>query len=299
MLHNGPPPLSRSQTAPRTLTASGNHARSAALVAGLLVLSCFGCGEPDGTADEQPAVTSINQWEPKVIQADAAEAVAIGETRPGTHLLTITRSDGTPVRFTLVIPDEYDAGRPWPLVVALHFGGPVTPHFGRGVIEALVGPAFAELSPVIVAPDSVSGRWTNDTNEQAVLQVVHSVLKSLNIDERRILLTGFSLGGEGTFYIGGRNQDLFRMAIPVAGRPTSDATWTIPVFAVHSRADTVVPCEPTEKYIEQLRASGVDARIKVVSDIPHFNTPAFVPALRSTLPWIREYWTSAETGSEQ
>jgi predicted peptidase len=261
-------------------------------VCGLSLFVNPGCS-PSADSDDTPATNGTSAAVKLTeIKAMNTEAVAVPVLSPGTHPITIVRSDGTNLRFTLVVPDGYTADQEWPLIVALHFGGEVTPFYGRGVVDALVAPAFVDLDAIIVAPDSIAGPWTNDTNEVAVLQIMDSVLKSYAVNKSQTVLTGFSMGGEGSFYIGGRNQDRFSAVIPVAGRPTSEANWKIPLFAVHSRADTVVPYEPTNNYVRNITSQGGDAQMHTVEDIPHFNTRAFVPALQTAVPWLLAIWKS-------
>jgi dipeptidyl aminopeptidase/acylaminoacyl peptidase len=257
----------------------------------LLVLSLLtGCN----ASEDDPAAAHSSQDIPReysdMLSAESTEPIDLPSLPAGTHLLTIHREDGTTIRFTLVIPPRYSGDEKCPLIVALHFAGEVTPFYGRGVVDALVRHAFRDLNAIIVAPDSIVGGWTNEINEQAVLQVTQSVLRSYNVDSARVALTGFSMGGAGAFFIGGRNQTVFSAVLPVAGRPYSDAEWKTPIYAVHSEADTVVPCGPVRDYIAQLQAAGADATLHTVPDLPHYNTAAFVPALRTAVLWLRKRW---------
>ena len=103
-------------------------------------------------------------------------------------------------------------------MIALHFGARrVTPFFGRNILESLAEPALAELDAIIVAPDATLGGWTSRAAETAVLNVMDAIIASYHIDTDKTLLTGYSMGGAGTWYLAGRNQDRFAAAIPIAG----------------------------------------------------------------------------------
>lgn len=212
------------------------------------------------------------------------------ERPPGVHMERLRDAGGAVRRFTISVPQGYPSGTPSPLVTALHYGGEVTPHYGRGVLESLVEPALRELRPIIIAPDSIAGRWTNETNEGYVLRLIDRVSAAYRVNAAKTLLTGFSLGGEGTWYIGGRNQNCFRAVIPIAGTPTSDATWTIPMRVIHARRDEIVPLAPVQSRVDALRSEGVDVTLIVLDGITHFETHRFADSLRESVPWIRKAW---------
>src|SRR5262249_22434775 len=128
------------------------------------------------------------------------------------------------IKFTIDIPDGYDGKTPVPLVLALHFGydgAKPKPHYGKGMIDAF-RPGLAGLNAIVIAPDALGGSWTDARNEQAAVWLTKSAMKTYAIDPKKVVITGFSLGGEGAWFIGSRHQDVFTGAIPVAA-PTAGA----------------------------------------------------------------------------
>ncbi len=71
--------------------------------------------------------------------------------------------------YTLSVPDGYSPARPAPLVVSLHFGGPVSPHYGRLLLESVVEPALRPLGAPMVAPDCNAPAWVAPECESFVL----------------------------------------------------------------------------------------------------------------------------------
>ena len=207
---------------------------------------------------------------------------------PGMHSLTLERGGDSPVRYAISIPPGYSPSARVPLVLALHFGGDPE-GAGRSVLEILVAPAFAQLGAIIVAPDSLGGGWNTALNDSAVIQLLDAVLKSYSIDERKIVVTGFSMGGAGTWHFGGKYPERFVAAVPVSGRPPASAEgWRLPVFAVHSRNDQVVPFGPAEARIAELQKAGVTAELITLTGITHYETHRFVDGLRRAVPWLTE-----------
>ena len=207
----------------------------------------------------------------------------------GTHVRTMSVDELT-VGYTIAIPADYSSSKPVPLVLALHFGGSPT-GAGRSLTGILMLPALQELGAIIVAPDSVSGRWDSPENERAVIQLLDGILAGYNIDKQKIVVTGFSMGGAGTWHFANKYPERFGAAIPVAGRPTPPSSdWRMPVFAVHSRQDEVVPIGPAEERIAELKKAGVRAEINILTGITHYETSRFVDGLRKAVPWLKEIW---------
>src|SRR5262245_16668730 len=220
----------------------------------------------------------------------AVEPGSLSQLGAGVHHETAALPGGGTLRYSISVPPGYDPKKPVPLVVALHYGGDVEPFYGRGMIDSLVGPAFGELGAVLVAPDSLGGDWTTSKNEQAVVWLTRSVMKTYAIDPKKVALTGFSMGGQGTWDVGVRNQDLFTAAIPVAGEPAGGTDWKIPVYVIHSRNDEVIPIKPAREHVEKLKAEGVKVEWKEVSGLTHFQTGRYATPLRDAVPWLRQAW---------
>jgi predicted peptidase len=208
---------------------------------------------------------------------------------PGIHDLTLAQSGAPTIHYALSVPPRY-RGQPVPLVLALHFGG--NPDgAGRSMLDILIQPALEELGAIIVAPDSLSGGWATPQNERAVNALLAAVEKSYAIDQKKMIVTGYSMGGAGTWYWADKYPERFSAAVPVSGRPTSPAAaWRVPVFAVHSRNDQTNPIGPTEQRIAELKKQGLNAQIVVLTGIAHYETSRFVDGLRQAVPWIQQIW---------
>jgi len=223
------------------------------------------------------------------VQAAAAPPV----TTPGVHSLTFQRSDGPPVNYAIAIPPNYSPSTPVPLILALHFGvgGGSADGAGGDVLEILVGPGLAQLGAIIVAPDSVRGNWSTPENEKAVNALLDMVLARYAIDKKKVAVTGYSMGGTGSWHFAEKFPQRFSAAIPIAGTPPESAAgWKLPVLAIHSRDDQVAPFAPTQARIAQLQKAGVNAKLILLTGITHYETDRFQDPLRQAVPWLREIW---------
>ena len=78
-------------------------------------------------------------------------------------------------RYTIAIPASYTGDQPVPLVLALHYGGTVTPYYGKGFLVGLVEPALRDLGAIIIAPDCTADDWTQPESETDVLALLDHV----------------------------------------------------------------------------------------------------------------------------
>lgn len=210
---------------------------------------------------------------------------------PGTYDDVLAQKAGPAIHYALSVPRGYH-GEPAPLILVLHFGGDPQ-GAGSAMLQILIQPALGELGALMVAPDSVGGGWGTAANEQAVNALLAAVAKSYAVDRKKVLVTGFSMGGQGTWYWGNKYPDRFSAAIPISGTPAQASdTWRLPVFAIHSRDDKVQPIGPTEQRIAELKKRGINAQIVVLDGIQHFETYRFVGGLRRAVPWVQEIWKS-------
>jgi predicted peptidase len=199
-------------------------------------------------------------------------------------------------RYVLSIPDEYDGERPVPLVLVLHYAwaGSLPNYYGQELLENVVHPALRDLGAIMVAPDCLHREWSNLESEAEVIHLLDFVADAYGVDRGKVIVTGYSLGGRGTWYMAARNQDRFATALPMAAIVPREATgveWSIPLYVIHSRADEVVSIAPTERAVEKLREQGAEVEFVVLEDVTHFETGRYFRPLRDAVPWIRRAWS--------
>jgi predicted peptidase len=146
----------------------------------------------------------------------------------------------------------------------------------------------------MVAPDVPDRSWATDRSERAVLALVEDAVSRHRIDPTRVLVTGFSMGGRGTWYLAARHPELFTGAIVMAGSAGEAdlAAVSIPVYLIHSPDDEVVPFAAAEEAYGALTARGQPVELRVLPGYSHFMMGAYVPALRLAGSWMLDRWSS-------
>jgi predicted peptidase len=209
------------------------------------------------------------------------------------HQQVLDLAAGGRLRYTLAVPEPVPG--PLPLVLALHYGwdgGRPPAFYGGGLLSGLVGPALAALDALLAAPDCPGRDWAAPESEAAVLALLEHLGTAYPLDDRRTLVTGYSLGGMGAWHMASRHPGLFRAGVVMAGWPAAGAVelLAVPLYLIHSRADEVVPIGPTEAAVAQLRAQGKAVELVTVEGITHYQVDRFVPLLRAAVPWVRGVW---------
>jgi predicted peptidase len=206
---------------------------------------------------------------------------------------TLTLENGLRMRYTIALPNSLALDKPVPLVLALHYGGTVTPFYGRGFLTLLVEPALKDLSAIIVAPDCPGQGWVDPISEKAVLEVLENIKSYYKVDPNKIVVTGFSTGGVGTWYFAQRHTQLFSAAIPISAVPESKtfpAIKGIPIYAIHSRGDEVFPIDKVRSFVEKQKSEGASIHFEELVGISHYETYRFVNPLKQAIPWLKNVW---------
>ena len=197
------------------------------------------------------------------------------------------------ISYGISVPKDYSADEPRPLVLALHPGGTRIAYYGSTFMRQVVLPALGDLRAIVVAPDCPASAWNDPMADRAVMELLRKVLDEYAIERRRVLVTGFSMGGRGTWYMASRHSDVFTAAIPMAASIDDeplDRLATMPTYVIHSRDDQVVPFGPAEQNARALEKLGRVIRFDELRGIGHYDMGGYVDALRRAGRWIAERW---------
>ena len=215
--------------------------------------------------------------------------------RPAVEHLTFAIEGHGEMPYAVSVPAGYDPATPHPLILALHPGGKQGSYYGSLHMRQMFEPALRGLNAIVVAPDVPTRRWTSDVSDRGVMALLEQILDTYNIDRSRVLVTGFSLGGRGTWFFATRHPDFFTGAIPIAGRPGDDpldALGDMPVHVIHSRADDVVPFGPAEDAARQLQEAGGTVAFTALDRVGHYAMGGYVRSLRDAGDWMRDQWNA-------
>lgn len=226
----------------------------------------------------------------------SALALALNQSAPatpGVHELTFQTPGGGSMLYAVSVPKGYSPERSVPLVLVLHPGGERMRYYGSAFMKRLVEPGLAGLGAVMIAPDCPAASWTDPSADRAVMALMQQTLETYAIDRRRVVVTGYSMGGRGTWFMASHHPDLFTAAIPMAasiGDEVVERLGTMPTYVIHSRDDEVVPFGPAERNAKQLAAMGRAVRFDPQYGLTHFEMFRYADALRRAGRWVADQW---------
>jgi predicted peptidase len=172
-------------------------------------------------------------------------------------------------------PEDYLAGgaHRWPVLIALHGAGeravPLevlqTHHYFR--------PMFAltarDYPAVVVIPRCPPRHyWEPDL----VDNLRETLIATIDVDPERVYLTGFSMGGYGTWLTAGFFPDYYAAIAPICGGGDPDHAARlapIPTWAFHGARDETVPVEETMAMIEAIEKAGGAPRVTIYPEGTH------------------------------
>ena len=111
---------------------------------------------------------------------------------------------------------------------------------------------------ITVMPVSAQYGWDPD-RLQVLVKELTSNRDRFTIDETRVYLTGYSMGGFGTFHTAEKYPNLFAAIAPVAGGgdiDKADQLAEIPIWAFHGDADSVVAYSGSKEMIDAIQECG-------------------------------------------
>jgi predicted peptidase len=203
--------------------------------------------------------------------------------------------DKTAYRYVVYVPSQWTAGKNWPVILFLH--GSIEK--GRdGVRQSTVGLGrivreHPERFPaIIVMPQCREGSdWSANAMQAQVLAALDAATKEFHGDPDRTYLTGFSMGGYGTWNLASRHPERFAALVVVCGgilwppavamrelNPFADSPYAltarnvarIPVWLFHGDQDRNVPVSESRRMVAALKAVNAQVRYAEYPGVDHF-----------------------------
>lgn len=193
---------------------------------------------------------------------------------------------GLPLSYLYLVqlPDGYasDPARRWPLILSLHGSGERGDSLANlkrnGLPKRIAG--GQKLDAIVISPQCPRNEgWSTP----ALSQLIDDVSAKYQVDPDRVIVTGLSMGGFGTWALALAYPDRFSAIAPVCGGGNfADAARLakLPVWAFHGQLDSTVPVQMSEAMIAAIRQAGGAPHLTIYPDARHDS-------------WTRAYATDA------
>lgn len=201
----------------------------------------------------------------------------------------LQRKLGTATRYEyeVFLPKDYEADpeKRWPLVLYLHGSGG-----HKNKAYAKDAKVLADMRPDVIVVAASSGgpswRWT------PLADLLDEVEKTYRVDADRVYLTGFSMGGYGTWHTVLAMPQRFAAIAPVgggAGTPEQAARIkNIPAWVLNGEKDTTTTVEQAQKMVDALKGVGASVQFTIIPGADHVGSLRQAYRMPELYEWMLE-----------
>ncbi|MCU0718244.1 MAG: dienelactone hydrolase family protein [Pirellula sp.] len=196
-----------------------------------------------------------------------------------------------PLKYRLLKPMGYEFGKKYPLLVFLHGAGErgsdnvVTLKHGAREFanegRRKQYPAYVLIPQCPTDAKWSDTDWSKDSSDlpekasdsmQSLKELIDEMVENAGVDSDRILLTGLSMGGYGTWDAIARYPGFFAAAAPICGGgdpKTVDRFAGLPMWCFHGANDSVVKVNRSREMVEAIKKTGAQIRYTEYPDVDH------------------------------
>jgi predicted peptidase len=247
----------------------------------LLLVTILSCSKDDGPAPRT--------------YADIENDFKAIEIKPGTQDLTLKITDNISYSFRVIFPDV-DLTLDWPLVLTLHGYAAGSPDAHKQT-ACYVEPGLAALDVIILSPNGGIDDWeTLGNNDQ--LRILTDLSRRLwPVDVSKVVVTGYSNGGNGSWYYAETQPSIFSAAIPLAsgyqivnlngvGRKVN-----IPMYVIHGSEDDLFPLDTVQNWVNKSILAGSDITFVIAQGLGHYTPCDYTSYFQDAAAWLEnEVW---------
>lgn len=190
---------------------------------------------------------------------------------------------GDTLRYRFIEPKHYDTQHKYPMVICLHGSTGSGKDNAKQIATCLPAQILSETEirdryPAFLfvpqAPRGTSfGGFTNLPGiDSLIIEAMFELEAKLPVDTSRRYVTGYSMGGYGTWSMICKWPDLFAAAVPMCGKGDVDLAPSIKdkhVWAFHGAQDINVPVSGSRDMIEAMKKAGGSPRYTEFPDRSH------------------------------
>lgn len=184
---------------------------------------------PENYQEQQEA---IQEKEEEQEQQQQNQNSGSGTYTPGSESMPVSPAEGMnaktfngskSINYWELVPPNVSSNPA--LIVFLHGSGEC------GSMNSMTGVSFPKFmkegymssyDAIFLAPNSAGCSWTNDST--VVKELIDDTVARYNVNPNKIIITGHSLGGNGTYHMVAKYPGFFSAAVPVSGCPYDNAS---------------------------------------------------------------------------
>lgn len=246
----------------------------------ICILAFYGCKKDSGPGDA-PVRTFAE------VEADFSSL----SLTPGIHDVSLEILNGVIYRFRYIVPTALP-GEKRPMVLALHgaSGGNAEAYKATA---CLVEPGLASLNAFILSPGGGEGLWYEPYYQELVGTLIFLAKKYWPIVVNKIAVTGYSNGGNGSWFFAESQAATFSASIPLASsynimNPNNTGRKiNIPMYVIHGQNDELFPVAQTQAWVQASQAAGSNITFVIAPGLTHYKPCDYVPYLQQAASWLK------------
>ncbi len=199
--------------------------------------------------------------------------------------------------FRLIVPEGASSSNVRPLVIRLHGAAQSGSSTAHQSTSCLVEPAFEGKDVFILSPNSSGMLWTESPNIVQIQALEELVSGRFDIDQDKVVMTGYSDGGNGSWFYSQYFEGMITAAIPMATSYfVRDGNGqvvkiNVPLYVIHGSEDDLFPLEDTQAYVEEHKDAGTDVTFAVAQGLVHNEPCTYEAELKKAVDWLYdEVW---------
>ena len=241
----------------------------------------------DSTDTELPPTSEDTKDETSALPPDTTDTnppIDNDQNQNTTDNDTIVLSEHSNDTFKYLLYTPENATENMPLIVYLHGVSSKGDDIslltnGDDLPKYFVGNQVERVPAYILFPQLSSEYSDWLAVKERLIELVNDVIRQYNIDETKVSLTGFSMGGTATWRIAVLYPDMFSCIAPLSGSiKTTDANLSdlknLKVWAFVGSEDDVIDPERSISFVEAFNKSYGEAKITVFEGASHIDVPA-------------------------
>ncbi len=185
--------------------------------------------------------------------------------------------------FQIHLPPNAENTPNLPVIIFLHGigqrgSGGFVPTTGAG--SAIAKHYLGQIPAIILLPQCRSGSyWSDPVMEKMVMKSLTPTVEEFNADEKRIYLTGVSMGGYGVWHLASQFPRKFAALISICGGSSiskgdrfdalAKKVGKAPAWLFHGADDVIVPVTESRQIAAALKANGGSVKYNEYENVGH------------------------------
>ena len=206
------------------------------------------------------------------------------EVPTGELHLSRTDAEGTEFPYVVLVPQDYNPGRAYPVEFNLH-GGISRPKPQAG--ESFWRNGYDQLREperIVVVPAAWEDAfWWFDNQADNIPAILHQLKQTYHVDDNRVTMSGVSDGGTGAYFFAFLQPTEWAAFLPYIGNlavlrnPAGRVSYPLsfdnlagkPLYIVNGENDPLYPAARIQPFIDLMARANVDHVFKVIPNGGH------------------------------